>query len=105
MRVQADGPLQLTAPNTAAELQLHLGADYQQWCLRATDAHGSTPAGPLFMTLQASSTWDWAFVDPGPDRTGGAQAVWAGFWGDPSDWGGNSVALTAWAGGRMASIT
>ena len=100
VRVQAALPLQLTAPTAAQELRLDVRADQQQWCLRATDARGGTPTGPLFIALQGRSARQDMYIDPRPDRPDGPQAIWAGggLSGSPGET--ESVAWSAWVGGE-----
>jgi len=102
VRVQADVPLQLTAPTAAEELQLDVRVDHQQWCLRATDAHGGTPRGRLFMALQARGSLDQTYLDPRPDQAESPQAIWAGPWlMSDSRWQTESVAFSAWVSGEQ----
>jgi len=101
VRVQAAMPLQLTAPTAAQELRLDVRAYQQHWCLRATDAQGGTPTGPLFMALQGRSARQEMYIDPRPDGTDGPQAIWAGGGSSGSPGETDSVAYTVWVGGEQ----
>jgi hypothetical protein len=76
--LQADVPLQLNPPSDADQLQLELHADRQQWCLKATDANGQPPSGPLFARLSEFSSGGPGERDFG--LPGGSGGLWAQRW-------------------------
>ena len=76
-RLMTDLPLHLTAAAPAQELHLELHADHRQWCLRATDARGGTPTGPLLVRMTARSPSTYS--ERGASSAGIA-ATWAARW-------------------------
>ncbi|MBV9602605.1 MAG: hypothetical protein JOZ87_37900 [Chloroflexi bacterium] len=52
----ADVPLKLTVAGPAQQLKIDLHADQHQWCARATDSNGLTPAGPLVASMTGRAT-------------------------------------------------
>jgi hypothetical protein len=93
--VIADSPLRLIIPTTAQELHLELHADNRQWCVKAIDASGGPPSGPLFagMTARSGSAY---MEGPGSAGTGNA---WAARWDSNSFPTNAPIALAFWVGG------
>jgi hypothetical protein len=98
--VLADIPVRLDAATSAEHLALDLQADRQQWCLKATDASGGRPTGPLFIRRTASGDGGTLMGSGVPGGTGDA---WAQRWsrsGSPDLFQGTSpLTLVVWVAG------
>jgi hypothetical protein len=98
--VLADIPLRLGAATPADQLKLELKADRQQWCLRATDASGGRPIGPLYIRLTASDGMGTLMASGIPGGTGDAWAQRLSRSTSPSIFhSGAPLTLTMWVGG------
>ena len=96
VRVIVDLALHLMAATAAQELHLELHADHRQWCLRATDARGGTPAGVLLARVAARGPG--MYREGSPSRAGPA-GTWAARWGPNSFPGTEAFTASFWVGG------
>jgi hypothetical protein len=98
--LEADIPLRVVPATPADQLTLELKADRQQWCLRATDASGGHPTGPLVVGLTASDNGSTMMGSGIPGGTGDAWAQrWSGTGSPSMVQSATPVTLTLWVGG------
>lgn len=97
--VQVDVPIQLVPPTSSDELKLELVADRQQWCLRATDARGGRPNGPLSVAVTVRNAGGFTSMGELPTTT---SDTWARRWaqyGSQNGLSGQGVTLSVWVAG------